>query len=74
LMAAADAIAQLARPDEFVPDPLDKSVHERVAAAVRDAASLQGQGAVGGGVWDAANMQGVVGGGVRDAVGGRASG
>jgi malate dehydrogenase (oxaloacetate-decarboxylating) len=60
LMAAADAIAQLARPDELVPDPLDKSVHERVAAAVRDAASMQGQGAVGGGV--------------RDAVGGRASG
>lgn len=38
LMAAADAIAQLARGDELVPDPLDKSVHERVAAAVRDAA------------------------------------
>jgi len=37
LMAAADAIAQLARGDELVPDPLDKSVHERVAAAVRDA-------------------------------------
>ncbi len=39
LMAAADAIAQLARGDELVPDPLDKSVHERVAAAVRDAAA-----------------------------------
>lgn len=39
LMAAADAIAQLARGDELVPDPLDKNVHERVAAAVRDAAS-----------------------------------
>ena len=38
LMAAADAIAQLARGDELVPDPLDKSVHERVTAAVRDAA------------------------------------
>jgi len=38
LMAAADAIAQLARGDELVPDPLDKSVHDRVAAAVRDAA------------------------------------
>src|SRR6185437_12661237 len=38
LMAAANAIAQLARGDELVPDPLDKSVHERVAAAVRDAA------------------------------------
>jgi len=38
LMAAADAIAQLARGDELVPDPLDKSVHERVTVAVRDAA------------------------------------
>jgi malate dehydrogenase (oxaloacetate-decarboxylating) len=39
LMAAAEAIAQLARGDELVPDPLDKNVHERVAAAVRDAAT-----------------------------------
>ncbi len=39
LMAAADAIAQLARGDELVPDPLDKSVHERVAAAVHEAAA-----------------------------------
>ena len=39
LMAAADAIAQLARGDELVPDPLDKSVHERVTAAVKDAAA-----------------------------------
>src|SRR5205823_4760006 len=39
LMAAAGTIAQMARPDELVPDPLDKSVHERVAAAVREAAS-----------------------------------
>jgi malate dehydrogenase (oxaloacetate-decarboxylating) len=38
LMAAADAIAQLARADELVPDALDKSVHERVATAVRNAA------------------------------------
>lgn len=38
LMAAADAIAQLARGDELVPDALDKSVHERVAAAVHEAA------------------------------------
>ncbi len=37
LMAAAEAIAQLARGDELVPDPLDKSVHERVAAAVHEA-------------------------------------
>ncbi len=39
LMAAAEAIAQLARGDELVPDPLDKNVHERVTAAVREAAS-----------------------------------
>ena len=38
LMAAADAIAQLARGDELVPDALDKTVHEHVAAAVRQAA------------------------------------
>jgi len=39
LMAAADAIAQLAKGDELVPDALDKSVHERVTNAVRDAAA-----------------------------------
>lgn len=39
LMAAADAIAQLARGDELVPDPLDKNVHEHVAKAVREAAT-----------------------------------
>ena len=39
LMAAADAIAQLAKGDELVPDALDKTVHERVTNAVRDAAS-----------------------------------
>ncbi len=39
LMAAADAIAQLARGDELVPDPLDKNVHEHVATAVREAAT-----------------------------------
>src|SRR5437763_694278 len=38
LMAAADAIAALARGDELVPDPLDKALHEQVAAAVRAAA------------------------------------
>jgi malate dehydrogenase (oxaloacetate-decarboxylating) len=38
LMAAANAIASLARGDELVPDPLDKNVHEQVAAAVRRAA------------------------------------
>jgi len=37
LMAAADAIATLARGDELVPDPLDKEMHEKVAAAVRAA-------------------------------------
>ena len=39
LMAAANAIAQLAKGDELVPDALDKAVHERVAVAVRDAAA-----------------------------------
>ena len=37
LMAAADAISQLAGED-LVPNPLDKTVHERVAAAVMTAA------------------------------------
>ncbi|HUA87948.1 MAG TPA: NAD(P)-dependent oxidoreductase [Steroidobacteraceae bacterium] len=39
LLAAADTIAGLAHDDELVPDPLDKSVHEAVTAAVRAAAS-----------------------------------
>ncbi len=39
LMAAAHAIARQAHGEELVPDPLDKSVHERVAAAVREAAT-----------------------------------
>ncbi|MGH8260490.1 MAG: malic enzyme-like NAD(P)-binding protein [Steroidobacteraceae bacterium] len=38
LMAAAEAIARLASGDELVPDPLDKSAHDAVAAAVRAAA------------------------------------
>jgi malate dehydrogenase (oxaloacetate-decarboxylating) len=38
LMAASDTIAALARGDELVPDPLEKSVHEAVTAAVREAA------------------------------------
>ncbi len=38
LIAAADAIAGQARDGELVPDPLDKSVHEAVTAAVRAAA------------------------------------
>jgi malate dehydrogenase (oxaloacetate-decarboxylating) len=40
LMAAASAIARLARGDELVPDALDKNVHEQVAAAVREAAAI----------------------------------
>jgi malate dehydrogenase (oxaloacetate-decarboxylating) len=39
LMAAANTIAQLANGDDLVPDALDKNVHERVAAAVREAAA-----------------------------------
>jgi malate dehydrogenase (oxaloacetate-decarboxylating) len=38
LMAAAEAIAQLAEGDELVPDALDKAVHDRVTAAVKNAA------------------------------------
>jgi malate dehydrogenase (oxaloacetate-decarboxylating) len=38
LMAAANAIANLAGADELVPDPLDKTVHERVTEAVHAAA------------------------------------
>ncbi len=38
LMAAAAAIAGMARGDELVPDPLEKSLHQAVAAAVRRAA------------------------------------
>jgi malate dehydrogenase (oxaloacetate-decarboxylating) len=38
LMAAAEAIAAAAQADELVPDPLDKEVHARVAAAVCTAA------------------------------------
>jgi malate dehydrogenase (oxaloacetate-decarboxylating) len=37
LMAAANTIADLARGDELVPDPLDKELHEKVTAAVRAA-------------------------------------
>jgi malate dehydrogenase (oxaloacetate-decarboxylating) len=39
LMAAANAIASLARGDELVPDPLDRELHAKVAAAVREAAA-----------------------------------
>jgi malate dehydrogenase (oxaloacetate-decarboxylating) len=38
LMAAAQTIADSAGADALVPDPLDKALHERVAAAVRAAA------------------------------------
>ena len=38
LMAAAHAIAGLARGDELVPSPLDRELHEKVTAAVRAAA------------------------------------
>lgn len=38
LMAAARVIAEGAQGDALVPDPLDKSMHERVAAAVEEAA------------------------------------
>ncbi len=41
LMAAAEALAHLSAGEELVPDPLDKSVHERVAEAVRAAAAAQ---------------------------------
>jgi malate dehydrogenase (oxaloacetate-decarboxylating) len=37
LMAAAGAIADFATGDELVPDPLDRELHEKVAAAVREA-------------------------------------
>jgi malate dehydrogenase (oxaloacetate-decarboxylating) len=37
LMAAAEAIAGFASGDELVPDPLDRELHEKVAAAVREA-------------------------------------
>jgi malate dehydrogenase (oxaloacetate-decarboxylating) len=34
LLAAAEAIAELARGEDLVPDPLDRAVHQAVAAAV----------------------------------------
>jgi malate dehydrogenase (oxaloacetate-decarboxylating) len=34
LLAAANAISELVRGDDLVPDPLDRAVHEAVAAAV----------------------------------------
>jgi malic enzyme len=38
LMAAASALAQLAGPEELLPDPLDMRTHQAVTAAVRAAA------------------------------------
>jgi len=42
LMAAARTIAEQAQGDALVPDPLDKSMHERVAVAVESAADQAG--------------------------------
>jgi malate dehydrogenase (oxaloacetate-decarboxylating) len=41
-LAAAEAIANLARDGELVPDALDKRVHDEVAAAVKAAAEVSG--------------------------------
>jgi malate dehydrogenase (oxaloacetate-decarboxylating) len=41
-LAAARALADLAERSELVPDPLDPSVHEQVAEAVREAAERSG--------------------------------
>jgi malic enzyme len=41
-LAAARAIAELARGDELVPNALDQRVHDAVAAAVAAAASTTG--------------------------------
>jgi malate dehydrogenase (oxaloacetate-decarboxylating) len=41
-LAAADAIATLAKDGELVPNALDKHVHDSVAAAVRGAAERSG--------------------------------
>jgi malate dehydrogenase (oxaloacetate-decarboxylating) len=43
-LAAARALAELARDPELVPDVLDPSVHEAVAKAVREAAERSGVG------------------------------
>jgi malic enzyme len=41
-LAAARAIAGLAKGDEIVPDPLDQKVHDAVARAVREASDRSG--------------------------------
>ena len=41
-LAAAEAIANLARDGDLVPNALDKRVHDQVAAAVKGAAESSG--------------------------------
>ena len=41
-LAAAQTIADLTPPDELVPNPLDKKVHQAVARAVAQKAQDQG--------------------------------
>jgi malate dehydrogenase (oxaloacetate-decarboxylating) len=41
-LAAARALAGLVQEAELVPDPLDRAVHDTVAAAVREAAAADG--------------------------------
>ena len=41
LFAAARALADLAGPEDLVPDPLNKAVHVSVAAAVREQAQKE---------------------------------
>ncbi|MBV9837762.1 MAG: NAD-dependent malic enzyme, partial [Solirubrobacterales bacterium] len=42
-LAAAEALADLARGDEIVPEALDQGVHEAVAQAVAQAAERGGE-------------------------------
>jgi malate dehydrogenase (oxaloacetate-decarboxylating) len=42
MLAAANAIAELARDGELVPNALDQRVHDAVAEAVKSAASTSG--------------------------------
>ncbi|MCI2256918.1 NAD-dependent malic enzyme, partial [Domibacillus sp. PGB-M46] len=41
LVAAAEAIASCTKPGDLVPHPLDRTVHERVAAVVEQAAAAE---------------------------------
>jgi malate dehydrogenase (oxaloacetate-decarboxylating) len=43
LVAAAEAIASCTKPGDLVPQPLDRSVHERVAEAVEKSAMAEKQ-------------------------------